>query len=328
MRRINEAILSGEPQSEILELIASRAAATVHARLVMIGLVDSAAGCIRIEAGSGSSSAAFDRLEIPIASSKCGLAIQARRTVRIDDARADSQYSSSVAEATDGKAVLIIPLIYRDQAEGVVLAIDSLDRPTFNDDDQHVLELFAARATLALGMARSLQAERERAAAEVMLLGAEQREQAQRETLRRVVEAQESERRRIARELHDDTGQSLASVLMGLRSAENSDDLAETRRILGELRETIAGSIRDLRALAVELRPTALDDFGLRACPGTTGGHLRSPIGAADRSTNIGARRQTARGGGDRPLSDCPGVAHERRQTCRGRIGQHRRPAT
>ena len=70
---------------------------------------------------------------------------------------------------------MIIPLVYRDQSEGVLVAIDSLDRATFNDDDQQVLELFAARATLALGMARSLQSERERAEAEVMLLRAEQR---------------------------------------------------------------------------------------------------------------------------------------------------------
>ncbi len=46
---------------------------------------------------------------------------------------------------------------------------------------------------------------------------------------------------------------------------KSSDDPADTRRILADLRETISGSIRDLRALAVELRPTALDDFGLRA---------------------------------------------------------------
>ena len=265
VRRINEAILSGQPQTEILELIASQAAVTVHARLVMIGLVDPGAECIRIEAASGHGTEAFRQLEIPLEGSKCGLAVRARRAVRIDDAQSDAQYPTSVAKVTGGRAVLIVPLIHRDRAEGVVLAIDSLDRSVFNDDDQRVLELFGARATLALGMARSLRSERDRAEAEALLLGAEQRERARRDTLRRVVEAQESERRRIARELHDDAGQSLASVLMGLRAAESSDDPADTRRILADLRETISGSIRDLRALAVELRPTALDDFGLRA---------------------------------------------------------------
>src|SRR4029077_11851862 len=66
-------------------------------------------------------------------------------------------------------------------------------------------------------------------------------------------------------ELHDDTGQALASVLLGLRRAEELEDPVELRRVLSDLRETITASIRDLRALAVELRPTALDDFGLGA---------------------------------------------------------------
>ncbi len=64
VRRINEAILSGQPQTEILELIASQAAVTVHARLVMIGLVDPGAECIRIEAASGHGTEAFRQLEI------------------------------------------------------------------------------------------------------------------------------------------------------------------------------------------------------------------------------------------------------------------------
>ena len=160
---------------------------------------------------------------------------------------------------------MIAPLVHRDSGDGVLIAVDSLERSAFNDDDEQVMGLFAARATLALGMARSLESERERAEAEAMLQRAEEQENSRRETLRRVVEAQEGERRRIARELHDDTGQSLASVLMGLRRAEQSADPAETTRILTELRETITASIRDLRALAVELRPPALDDFGLNA---------------------------------------------------------------
>ena len=112
-------------------------------------------------------------------------------------------------------------------------------------------------------MTRAIAGERERADAEVLLTREEQREVSRRETLRRVVEAQERERRRIARELHDDTGQALTSVLIGLRLAEDSDDLEGVRATLRDLRETVTASIRDLRSLAVELRPTALDDFGL-----------------------------------------------------------------
>jgi signal transduction histidine kinase len=155
------------------------------------------------------------------------------------------------------------PMVYHSQAVGVLAARDPIDKGAFTSDDSHLLELFAARATLALGMTRAIAGERERADAEVMLSREEQQELSRRETLRRVVDAQERERRRIARELHDDTGQALTSVLIGLRLAEDSDDLESVRSTLRDLRETVTASIRDLRSLAVELRPTALDDFGL-----------------------------------------------------------------
>lgn len=265
VREVNDAIVSGQPQRHILELVAAQACGGVHARLVMVALVLPGGATLRIEAASGERAADVVGLEFPMADSKSGMALRARRPVRITDVRADPHFNRIATDVIDGKAVLIVPLVHRDNADGVLIAVDSLERAGFNEDDEQVMGLFAARATLALGMARSLRFERDRAEAEVLLLRAEEREHSRRETLRRVVEAQEGERRRIARELHDDTGQSLASVLMGLRRAEESRDPAETARILTELRETITGSIRDLRALAVELRPTALDDFGLEA---------------------------------------------------------------
>jgi two-component system sensor histidine kinase UhpB len=78
-----------------------------------------------------------------------------------------------------------------------------------------------------------------------------------------VVDAQEHERRRIARELHDETGQALTSVLLGLRLIEQLSP--EVAAAVSDLRETITSAIQELRALAVELRPKALDDFGLGA---------------------------------------------------------------
>jgi signal transduction histidine kinase len=75
-----------------------------------------------------------------------------------------------------------------------------------------------------------------------------------------VIEGQELERRRLARELHDETGQALTSVLLGLKAVETSDDVPAA---LGDLRELVVGTLQEVRRLAVELRPKALDDFGL-----------------------------------------------------------------
>ena len=263
IRELNEAILSGQPTGRILALIATQVRMAANSRLVTIALVDPIGATLRVEAAAGDDSDGLVGLEMPVGASKAGMVVRARRTVRVDDLRADPQVHRPSADALAARTGVLCPLVYRDQAIGVLSAYDPTDRPAFTDDDVRVLELFGARATLALGMSRALQTERERAEAEALLLGAEQREHARRETLRRVVEAQEAERRRIARELHDDTGQSLATVLMGLRMAEEADDPADARRMLADLRGTITNSIRDLRALAVELRPTALDDFGL-----------------------------------------------------------------
>ena len=84
----------------------------------------------------------------------------------------------------------------------------------------------------------------------------------ERDVLRRVVEAQEVERKRLARELHDETGQTLTSILVGLKRLEDKTDLGE-REVVLSLREAVVGTLRGLRRIVVELRPQALDDLGL-----------------------------------------------------------------
>ncbi len=82
--------------------------------------------------------------------------------------------------------------------------------------------------------------------------------------LRRLVTAQEEEQRRLSRELHDQTGQSLAALMLGLKSIEDSDQLRETaRNRLRQLQELTNQLAHDVHNLAADLRPTALDDLGL-----------------------------------------------------------------
>jgi signal transduction histidine kinase len=84
-----------------------------------------------------------------------------------------------------------------------------------------------------------------------------------REALRSVVSAQELERERLARELHDETGQALTSILLGLKELEDAGSDADVSSATGRLRELVVTTLQDVRRLAVELRPKALDDFGL-----------------------------------------------------------------
>lgn len=83
--------------------------------------------------------------------------------------------------------------------------------------------------------------------------------------LQRIIEAQEEERRRIARELHDETGQALASLRVGLRNLEQMVEHGAPRSQLEDLYRLVDRTLSRVRRLAFELRPSVLDDLGLVA---------------------------------------------------------------
>jgi two-component system sensor histidine kinase UhpB len=80
-----------------------------------------------------------------------------------------------------------------------------------------------------------------------------------------VLTAQEGERKRIARELHDETAQSLTTLLIRLKILEKARTMEEIRGQIQELRELTVQTLEAVRKLAVELRPATLDDLGLVA---------------------------------------------------------------
>ncbi|MDP2917303.1 MAG: histidine kinase [Dehalococcoidia bacterium] len=81
--------------------------------------------------------------------------------------------------------------------------------------------------------------------------------------LAKVIDAQESERKRIARELHDETSQSLTSLMVGLKSIEDVSSVSQAKEKATELRALAAQTLNEVHNLAVELRPSLLDDLGL-----------------------------------------------------------------
>ena len=98
---------------------------------------------------------------------------------------------------------------------------------------------------------------------------AQERELLKGELYRRIVEAQESERQRIARDLHDETGQALTAIGMGLRgistALKNEDKRGQTISTLRDLESLSASSLQELQRLIADLRPSHLDDLGLLA---------------------------------------------------------------
>lgn len=99
------------------------------------------------------------------------------------------------------------------------------------------------------------------------ILEVEQREKMRQEYLQRVVNAQENERKRIARELHDETGQSLTAIGMGMRgvSANLRIDLDRASQQLCHLEGMVDHSLGELQRIIADLHPSHLDDLGLPA---------------------------------------------------------------
>jgi signal transduction histidine kinase len=150
-----------------------------------------------------------------------------------------------------------------------------VNQQTFFDLFGFPIQLFRAITAVAAALfvirfLRAFQVETERKIAELQaerLEESQQREILRGELFRRVVAAQEAERQRIARDLHDETGQSLTAIGMGLRglTGKLSPRNKEAFGILHKLESLTADSLQELERLISDLRPSHLDDLGLSA---------------------------------------------------------------
>lgn len=93
----------------------------------------------------------------------------------------------------------------------------------------------------------------------------QEKERLRAELLAKAIRAQEDERRRIARELHDETGQSLNAMVFGLKAAETAlgADPTRAREVVARLKSAAGDTVRELQTIIYDLRPSLLDDLGL-----------------------------------------------------------------
>ncbi len=237
--------VGGETDLEvILQLVAKRGRALVSARSLMIEL-DRGTDMILASAAGDVPRELIGRT-LDRTNSVAGLALRRLATLRLDEEPNLKRFRQHGLGRLgyDATAGLVVPLVFRGQAHGALIALDRLEGgPVFTDEDRHLLEAFAASAATAVATARSVEAER----------------RSQR------MAAAEQERARWARELHDETLQNLAALRLALSAGLRSGNPETVRTMLGESIEQLDGEIASLRSLITELRPTALDDLGLAA---------------------------------------------------------------
>ena len=194
---------------------------------------------LRFAAAAGEGADGLIGVTMPRAASKSGRVLERRRSERVDSVIDDPEVNQDVARRVAARTGLWVPLVARDRVIGV-LEVHDKEAPggaRFTDDDLRLAETFASRAAVAVDLSQRVA----------------------RDALRRVVAAQELERGRLARELHDETGQALTSILLGLKQLEDGS----ANEAVAEVHELVVTALQDVRRLAVELRPKVLDDFGL-----------------------------------------------------------------
>jgi signal transduction histidine kinase len=224
----------------ILEVVVKRGRALVEARSLLILLCEGkelAAASVAGERERGMAKA-----RIPIAGSIPGRVLEERTPRRIHDL--DPSLMARPGDREVGVTALLVPLIFRGRALGVLVALDPLGRESgFSDEDESVLLSFAASAATAVATAQSVAEDRTRES----------------------IAATERERGRWARELHDESLQSLAGLRVLLSAARRTGSPEELDRLLTQGIEQVDTAIAEMRRLIADLRPSTLDQLGLGA---------------------------------------------------------------
>jgi signal transduction histidine kinase len=230
--------------TRLLTLVCERLRALTQARL-SLAVVPTGVGTLRVAAADGEDADLAAGLlghEFARDASKVGRVLERQQSARIDSLLDDPDVDQSETRALGARTGLYAPLVERGRGLGVIAVHDKLGRTgRFTDGDLRLAEIFAGRAAVAIALS----------------------ERVARDTVRRVVAAQEEERRRLALELHDETGQALTSILLGLKAIGGAESKEDAKKAEADVRALVVQALQDVRALAVELRPSALDDFGL-----------------------------------------------------------------
>jgi signal transduction histidine kinase len=236
---ISDAIGSVADLDRVLELIVKRGRALVGARSLLIMLREG--DDLVVAAGAGHTESARGQ-RLPIHGSTSGQVLDRGRPQRVTEVGRQLRIDPAEFGVRDASTALLVPLLHRGVGIGVLAAFDhGKDGGEFTDEDERLLRAFAQSAANAVAIKRSVEADR----------------------LRSALTAAESERRRWARELHDQTLQALGGLRVLLASSVGRGDATTKDESMHQAVEDIELEIANLREIITDLRPSLLDDLGL-----------------------------------------------------------------
>lgn len=211
-----------------------------------------------LRAGAGWNSGLEDFASMPAApDSPAGYTVESQAPVVVEDLRRQTRFCVPPLLGDHGAVAVLKVVIRGDPGPYGVLGVNASHPRRFSPDDIYFLRAVANVLADAIG----------RAKVENDLQAARDRERRLRERLERhsrmVVEAQERERRCIARELHDEIGQTLTGLKLTLEDHDRLSSEAAAGR-LARARELAVELLRRVHDLSLDLRPAILDDLGLQ----------------------------------------------------------------
>jgi signal transduction histidine kinase len=237
-------------------IIASAVAEVFGARRVVLHTLDEAAGTLTCVAAVGDGDAAsVVGQPLLVGQGLSGRVVTQRRPLATADVMSEPDLDiprwMHPLFRSDCRAWVTVPLVAEPDVLGALALGDTTGR-VFRRDEVQLLEAFAGQAALALRNARfyeELQASGERLEA----------------MSRRLLDVQESEQRRLARELHDEMGARISAVKMELQALGRRP---EVTAVAGDVARTVAAIdelLQRVRRVSLDLRPSLLDDYGLEA---------------------------------------------------------------
>ncbi|HSC02320.1 MAG TPA: GAF domain-containing sensor histidine kinase [Solirubrobacteraceae bacterium] len=238
-RDIADALSGAADLDRVFELIVKRGRALIDAHSIVIMLREGDELVVAATAGHVDGARG---LRVPIAGSTSGQVLERGRPARVADASSQLRVGPAELGVPEARSALLVPMLHRGSGLGVLVAFDrGAERAPFSSDDEQLLRTFASSAAQAVALNRSVEADR----------------------LRSSIAASDAERSRWARELHDQTLQSLGGLRVALSSIVGRGDEASKDAAIRQAIEDIELEIANLRGIITDLRPSMLDDLGL-----------------------------------------------------------------